>query len=126
MSSTAAQGFVQFHDGTWAHLYGTSSGGVFTDTTEAEMYVRNMGGAQEQLYKSTEGKRIKRLAIQAADGSIITTCIIYDAKSGVVARFRGSERNVTSVVHGDVYDLNIRGLDILVTKGMVIKLNTAD
>ena len=126
MTDTNAQGFVTFTDGTWAHLYGISTGGVFTDTTEAEMYVRNMGGGQEQLYKSTEGKIISRIAIQVADGSIITTAIIYDAKSGVVARWRGSERNVTSVTHGDTYDLNVRGLAIQVTKGMVIKLNTAD
>ena len=126
MTDTNAQGFVEFSDGTWAHLYGISTGGVFTDGTEAEMYVRNMGGGQEQLFKSTEGKVINRIAIQVADGSIITTAILYDAKSGVVARWRGSERNVTSVVHGDVYDLDVRGLAIPVTKGMVLKLNTAD
>lgn len=126
MTDTAAQGFIVFTDGSWAHLYGISTGGVFTDSTEAEMYVRNSGGGQEQLFKSNDGKRIARVAIQAADGSIVTTCKIYDPKSGVVAMWRGSERNVTSVVHGDVYDLNIRGLAIPVTKGTVIKLNTAD
>ena len=126
MSSTNAQGFIQFNDGSWCHLYGISTGGSFTDGTEAEMYIRTLGGAQEQLYKSHEGKRIRRLALQLADGSILTTAMIYDAKSGVVARFRGSERNITTVAHGDTYDLNVRGLDILVTKGMVIKLNTAD
>ena len=126
MSSTAAQGFIEFTDGSWCHLYGISTGGVFTDGTEAEMYVRNYGGAQEQLFKSHEGKAISRVALQLADGSILTTCMIYDPKGGVVARWRGSERNVTSVVHGDVYDLNVRGLAIPVTKGTVIKLNTAD
>lgn len=126
MTDTAAQGFVTFSDGSWAHLYGISTGGVFTDGTEAEMYVRNSGGGQEQLYKSHDGKVITRIGLQAADGSIITTAKIYDAKSGVVAMWRGSERNVTSVVHGDVYDINVRGLAISVAKGTVIKLNTAD
>ena len=126
MSSTNAQGFVVFSDGSWAHLYGISTGGSFTDGTEAEMYVRTLGGAQEQLYKSHEGKIITRISIQLADGSILTTAMLYSANSGVVARWRGSERNVTSVVHGDVYDLNVKGLAIPVTKGMVLKLNTAD
>lgn len=126
MTSTAAQGFIEFADGGWAHLYGISTGGVFTDGTEAEMYVRNIGGAQEQLYKSHEGRVITRVAIQVADGSIVTTCILYDAKSGVTFRYRGNERNVNAVSSGNNYDLDIRGLAITVTKGMVIKLNTAD
>lgn len=126
MTDTNAQGFVEFSDGTWSHLFGISTGGVFTDGTEAEMYVRTIGGGYEQLFKSNEGKAISRLALQLADGSILTTAIIYDAKGGVVARFRGSERNVTSVVHGDAYDLDVRGLAIPVNKGTVLKLNTAD
>ena len=126
MTSTAAQGFIVFTDGSWAHLYGISTGGAFTDGTEAEMYVRTLGGAQEQLFKSHEGKNIARVAVQVADGSIVTTLMIYDAKAGVVARWRGSERNITTVVHGDVYDINVRGLNIPVLKGTVIKLNAAD
>jgi len=126
MTSTSAQGFVEFSDGSWAHLQGISTGAAFTDTTEAEMYVRTMGGSFEQIFKSFEGKVITRIAIQLADGSIITSCKIYDPKGGVVAYWRGSERNVTSVTHGDVYDLNVRGLAIPIVKGTAIKLNCAD
>ena len=123
MTDTNAQGFMVFTDGSWCHLYGISTGGVFTDGTEAEMYVRNYGGAQEQLFKAHEGKNISRVAIQVADGSIVTTCIIYDAKNGVVARWRGSERTAAK---GNTYDIDVRGLAIPVHKGTVIKLNTAD
>ena len=126
MTDTAAQGFMVFTDGSWCHLQGISTGGVFTDGTEAEMYVRNSGGGFEQLYKSHDGKVISRVALQAADGSIITTAKIYDPKGGVVAFWRGSERNVTSVVHGDTYDINVKGLAIPIVKGTVIKLNCAD
>jgi hypothetical protein len=126
MTDTAAQGFIEFADGGFVHLYGISTGGVFTDGTEAEMYVRTIGGSQETLAKSNEGRVISRVAIQLADGSICTTCKIYDASNGVVAFWRGSERNVTSVVNEEIYDINVSGLAIPVRKGTVIKLNTAD
>ena len=128
MTDTNAQGFIVFKDGTWSHLYGISTGGVFTDTTEAEMYVRGIGGNQEQLFKSNEGRVIERIAVQVADGSLITTAILYDAKNGVVARWKGNERNLAAVHKGhyNTYDLDVKGLAIPVTKGLVLKLNTAD
>jgi len=126
MTDTNAQGFLEFSDGSWCHLYGISTGSVFTDATEAEMYVRTLGGSQETLAKSHEGKVISRIAIQAADGSIVTTCKIYDAKNGVVAFYRGNERNVTTVKNGETYDIDVRGLAIPILKGTVLKLNTAD
>ena len=108
MTDTNAQGFMEFSDGTWCHLFGISTGGVFTDGTEAEMYVRNIGGGQEQLFKSHENKVINRIALQLADGSILTTAMLYNAQSGVVARWRGSERNLTTVKKGSVYDLDVK------------------
>ena len=126
MTSTSAQGFVEFSDGSWAHLQGISTGAAFTDGTEAEMYVRTVGGSFEQIFKSYENKVIIRIALQLADGSICTTAKIYDPKGGVVAFWRGSERNVTSVKHGDVYDINVRGLALQIVKGTALKLNCAD
>jgi hypothetical protein len=126
MTDTNAQGIIDFSDGTSVHMYGISTGGVFTDATEAEMYVRTVGGSQEQLWKSNSGKSISRIRIQVADGSIITTCKIYDTNSGVVAFWRGSERNITTVKNSEIYDLDVAGLNIPVVKGTVLKLNTAD
>ena len=128
MSDTNVQGFVQFTDGSYAHLFGISTGGVFTDTTEAELYVRSIGGSQEQLWRSHEGKRIYRIALQAADGSLLTYAKIYDPKSGVVGFWRGNERNLAAVHfgHENVYDLDVKGLALPVVKGLAIKLTTAD
>ena len=126
MTDTNAQGIIDFADGSSVHMYGISTGGVFTDGTEAEMYVRTVGGSQESISKSNEGRVISRIRIQAADGSIVTTCKIYNASDGVVAFLRGSERNITTVKNDEVYDINVRGLAIPIRKGTVIKLNTAD
>jgi PAS domain-containing protein len=126
MTDTNAQGIIDFTDGSAVHMYGISTGGVFTDGTEAEMYVRTVGGSQEQLWKSNSGKAISRIRIQVADGSFIATCKIYDPKNGVVAFWRGSERNITSVKNNEIYDINVGGLAIPVQKGTVLKLNTTD
>lgn len=125
MTSTSAQGFVVFSDGSFAHLQGISTGAAFTDGTEAEMYVRTIGGSFEQLQRSHENKVITRLALQLADGSILTTAKIYDAKNGVVANFRGVERN-TAACPENIYNLDVRGLAIPVLKGTTLKLNCAD
>ena len=123
MANSSVQGFVHFSDGSWAHLYNTAAGAAFTDTTEAEIYVRGPGGNAEQLWRSHLGKRIRRIAIQTEDGGVVTTVKIYNPDSGVMFFFRGSERNITSVVQAEAYNLNIKGLDILVTKGLAIKCN---
>jgi hypothetical protein len=126
MTTTSAQGFISFSDGSWAHLQGIAAGAAFTDTSEAEMYVRTTGASFEQLQRSNENKVISRIAIQLADGSILTTAKIYDAKNGVVAFWRGAERNVTAPCKSDIYDLDVRGLSIPVLKGTTLKLNCAD
>jgi len=122
MTDTNAQGYILLDNGQWLHLFGISTGGVFTDGTEAEIYVKDVGGAQNQLWKVAEGRRIKELAIQLADGSILTTAKFYDPKGGVVASWRGNERTGNDFV----YNLRVKGLNLLISKGSKLMLNTAD
>jgi len=126
MTNTSSQGFIQFSNGTWAHLFQAIDGTVLVDGTEQELAIRTQGGTYESLWKSHEGMTIFRVAWQVADGSIATTLKIYDAKNGVVAHWIGSERNVGGVSRADTYDLDIKGLAIPVTRGMTIKGNTTD
>jgi len=126
MTNTSVQGFVVFTDGSWCHLFQALDGTVLVDGTEEEVGVRTIGGSQESLYKSHEGKSIARIAVQVADGSFVATLRLYDAKNGIVAGWIGNERNVGGVSRADVYDINVKGLAIPVTKGMVLKINTTD
>jgi len=126
MTNTSSQGFIVFNDGSWVHLFQAIDGTVLVDGTEQEIAVRTSGGSYESLWKSNMGKTISRVAWQLADGSLGTSLKIYDASNGVVAYFTSSERNVTSVVNEEIYDVDVRGLAIPVTRGLVIKGNTAD
>jgi len=126
MTDTSSQGFVVFADGSWCHLFQAIDGTVLVDGTEQELAVRTPGGSYESLWKSNMGKIITRIAWQVADGSIVTSLKLYDAFNGVVAYFTGSERNVTSVVNAEIYNVDVRGLAIPVTRGLIIKGNTAD
>jgi len=122
MTDTNAQGYLITRSGKFIHLRGTGgSGGVFTDGTEAEFQV-DAQGSFESLWKSYQGEQIESGMIQLADGSILTTCKIYDAVNGVVSHWRGNERTG----HDMLANLRFSGLSITITKGMVIKLNTAD
>ena len=126
MTDTSSQGFIEFSDGSWVHLFQAIDGTVLVDGTEQELAVRTQGGAYESLWKSNTGKVITRVAWQVADGSFVASLKIYDAMNGVVAYFTGSERNVTSVVNYEIYDVDVRGLSIPVLRGTVIKGNTTD
>ena len=126
MTDTSSQGFIEFTDGSWVHLFQAIDGTVLVDTVEQELAVRTVGGAYESLWKSNQSKVISRIAWQLADGSICTSLKIYDAMNGVVAYFTGSERNKTTIKNDEIYDVDVRGLAIPVTRGMVIKGNTAD
>ena len=126
MTDTSSQGFIEFSDGTWVHLFQAIDGTVLVDGTEQELAVRTPGGSYESLWKSNLGKTISRIAWQVADGSIVTSLKLYDAKNGVVSYMTGSERNKTTVKNSEIYDVDVRGLAIPVTRGLVIKGNTAD
>lgn len=117
MTSTNAQGYLMIN-GKPYHVYKAP----FTDTTEAELQILTVGGSYESLWKSHAGERLQEIAIQLADGSILTTCKVYDSTGGVVASFRGNERTGSDLI----YNLRAKGLNIPITKGMVIKCNTAD
>jgi len=122
MTDTNAQGYITLDNGEKLHLFGISTGGVFTDGSEAEVYVKDIAGNQSQLWKVAEGRVITEIAIQAADGSILTTCKIYSPKGGVIASWRGNERTASDTV----YNLRVKGLAIPIFKGTIMKLNTAD
>jgi len=126
MTDTSSQGFIVFSDGSWVHLFQAIDGTILVDGTEQELAVRTPGGSYESLWKSNLGKTITRIAWQLADGSIATSLKLYDAMNGVVSYMTGSERNKTTVNNSEIYDIDVRGLAIPVTRGLVIKGNTGD
>ena len=122
MTDTNAQGYLKLDNGEKLHLFGISTGGVFTDGSEAEIYVKDIAGNQSQLWKVAEGRRINEIALQLADGSILTTCKVYAPKGGVIASWRGNERTGNDFT----YNLRVKGLNLPIEKGTVIKLNCAE
>ena len=121
MTDTNAQGFIRVN-GNFYHVYNTVAGASFTDLTEAELMIRTVGGSYESLWKSLAGQNLQEIALTLAAGSILTTCKIYDSKQGCVASWRGNERTANDMT----YNLRAKGLNIPISKGMTIKLNTAD
>ena len=122
MTDTNAQGKLVLDNGQLIHLFGISTGGVFTDGAEAEIYTKDLSALQNQLWKVAEGRRIRELALQLADGSILTTVKVYSPNGGTIASWRGNERTGNNML----VNLSVKGLNLLIEKGTAIKLNCAD
>ena len=93
-----------------------------TDGSETELQIRDIAGSAKSFGDHLEGQTLRSLRIQLSDGSILTTCILYDEKGGVLASWRGNERTG----HDFLYTLRADGLSIPMRKGMKLKVNTGD
>ena len=106
--------------GTGLHfLYGNG----FTDGTETELKVQDLGGNLVSLGDHLAGKAIREIAVQCSDGSVCTTLKIYSPTGGVIAYWRGRERLVGNDMH---YNLEAKGLALRIERGMLLKINTGD
>jgi hypothetical protein len=79
--------------------------------------------ATSQNFDTLQGRTIIRIAIQASDGSILTSLNLYDAGGGKTHSFYGGERVAGT---GETWNLDLRGLSIPIAKGCAMKIVTND
>ena len=101
---------------------------VFTDGSEAEWQIKDIAGTLRSVGDALEGMRITRLQIQVAEPSSLTTAKIYGSNGAVLASYRGGRRAIVTDPTGPFRrnTLDIQGLNLPVTRSLVIKLNTAN
>jgi len=100
-------------------LYGNG----FTDGAETELKVLDLGGNSVSVGELLAGQMIQEIAVQCSDGSVCTTLILYGPDAGIICSWRGRERLVGNDMH---YNCEAKNLSVPVTRGMVLKINTAD
>ena len=104
MTTTNLNGFVQTASSKYLHLQGEP-----TDAAAAsELQVQDIAGTMQSLKDAGRGETIIRIALQACDGSILTSLGIQ--KNGqYIAFYYGGERIASSTLAAnlDIWDLYI-------------------
>lgn len=93
-----------------------------TDGTETNTQIRDISGALRDVGDHLQGQTLLGFDVQLSDGSILTTAKLYSKSAGIVGSWRGNERTA----HDMLCNLRVRGLSILIEKGMLFKTNCAD
>jgi len=99
-------------------LYGNG----FTDGTATELKVLDIAGNSISLGEHCDRQTLQEIGVQLSDGSICTTLILYGKDGGIVCSWRGNERTSNDWF----YNVESKGLNIPLVKGMILKINTAD
>lgn len=104
MTTTNLNGFIKTASGKYLHLEGEP-----TDAAAAsELQVKDLANIAVSLYNAARGETISRIALQASDGSILSSLGIY--KNGQYSHFfYGGERVANSPITSnlDIWDLNV-------------------
>jgi len=99
------------------------SNGQTDGATEIEQNVTDDNGGTRILGSAAEGRRLKRLIMQATDGSILSTVSIRDSTGGKIVNLVSGERTVTG--HNNLANLDAE-CDIYITRSHTIYAATAD
>lgn len=117
MTTTDVIMILTFSDGTYAHAFANG----FTDTTETEIQLRDIAGTAISVGNGANGKHLRRLEVQCSDGSYAGP-LKYIKKDGRVSHtWYGAERNLI-----DPSDIDVKGFDIFIEQGDVMKITTQD
>jgi len=118
MTTTDVVGVVETDRGLYHYfLNGT------TDGTGGNGSIRDISGALKSIGSSLYGQRIKRIALAATIGSVLTYIKLIAGDGSVKLFARGCELDANSRT---IYCMEARGLDIAVDKGMELFCMTAD
>ena len=94
-----------------------------TDGTEAELkFVNTPGDTGKSLGDAIAGKSIAELDILAATPSDVDRVTIYDSNNGIVFETFGC---ITAAL-APLPNVELRGLNIPIKKGMTLKILTSD
>jgi len=118
MTTTDVQGVVEA-DGYQYHLVGEPTDAA----AESVLNIRDLTGGTGTIGSKLVGKTMTRLALQASDGSILTSANLYNGKGGRVLSVYGGERLASSEAD---WNIDVRGLNIFIDEGMTLKIVTND
>lgn len=119
MTTTDVQGVVEIDNSEYFHLVGEPTDGA----AESALNIRDISGAADAIGKKLAGHVLTRLALQASDGSILTSANLYDGKGARILALYGGERLASSNMD---WALELEDLSIPIDEGMTLKIVTAD
>ena len=100
------------------------AGGI-ADATECEIKILTTGGALVSFGEALHGLTLQSLKIMATTPSLLQTVKIYDTTGKVLASWKGQVMNAGAELTA-AYAFQVKGLNIPLRKGMVIKVLTAN
>lgn len=93
-----------------------------TDGNETEIKLYEDGGGTKSLGEALEGKTLEEIALQVSDGSILTTCKVYEGQGTTKLSFVGNERTARDLL----WNLRVQNLQVPITRSMTMKINCGD
>lgn len=119
MTTTDIQGVVQTSDGLIWHMVGEPTDAA----AESVLNMRDIAGNADTVGNVLQGRTIVRIALQASDGSILTSLNIYGPGGERTHSYYGGERLASS---NAIWNFDIRGIAIPVTKATTFKVVSND
>lgn len=120
MTTTDVNAVAILDNGEILHLFGNG----ITDATGGNVLVRDISGVNtKNIGEFAQGRRIRTLKFHASIGSVLTYVKIYDPSGATILFARAGELDAGSRKN---YNLELRGLDIPLSKGVYIFAMTAD
>jgi hypothetical protein len=127
MSTTDVNAVAVLDNGDLVHLFANG----ITDGTGGHVYVRDISGVNtKDIGEFAPGRRLRVLKVNASAGSILNNIVIYGKDGRILldvdvdVELNATGGNVLGVSSN--YNLVVRGLDILLEKGVYVNALTAD
>ena len=100
------------------------AGGI-ADGTEIEIKILTTGGALVSIGEALNGLTLQSIKAMASTPSLLQTLKLYDTTGKVIASWKGQVMNAGAELTA-AYAFQVKGLNIPLRKGMVIKVLTAN
>ena len=97
----------------------TASNVVDYDATALTSAVNNQG-----IGDSIFGQRLRAISVQVEDGGTLQSVTIVDNTGGVIFTAYGTKRGLTAGSRSNYYNIDLKGLQIPVSKGFILKVAT--
>ena len=120
MTTTDVNGVAILDNGEQVHLFANG----ITDGTGGHVYVRDISGVNtKDIGEFAPGRRLRVLKLHASIGSVLNNVVVY-GKDGAILLDVDLDNELSGIFQN--YNIVVRGLDILLEKGVYINALTAD